>query len=353
MSSLVDLLDRYRGMRVLITGHTGFKGSWLGVWLHHLGARVDGLALEPESPRDNFVVTGLEHLCGHHVLDIRDRDAVARLITEVQPEIIFHLAAQSLVLEGYADPWRTFTTNVTGTLNVLEGVRAWGGSPSVVVVTTDKVYEDRGWPWGYREIDRLGGRDPYSASKTAAEVVTSSYRESFLGDAMAVTTVRAGNVVGAGDWCKDRIVPDIQRFLWDGIPLVLRHPQAVRPWQHVLEPLFGYLVLAIVGLEKPEKYSGPWNFGPSMSQVRTVSDVVEALVDRSEAGSYTVTTEREPETEFLMVDSSRARQELGWVPTLDFAATMDLVAEGYGADRRGAGGLVNRVEQIERFLSTV
>jgi CDP-glucose 4,6-dehydratase len=355
MTSPEALLHRYQGLRVLVTGHTGFKGSWLGLWLHHLGAVVEGLALEPESPRDNFVVTGLENLCRHRVLDIRDRSAVAAVIAETQPDVIFHLAAQSLVLTGYSDPWRTFTTNATGTLNILDGIREWGGSPSVVIVTTDKVYEDRRWSWGYREVDRLGGRDPYSASKACAEMISESYRQSYLGSAMAVATARAGNVVGAGDWAENRIVPDVQRLLWDGTPLVLRHPQAVRPWQHVLEPIFGYLLLAVSGLDDPERFSGPWNFGPATSQERTVSDLVGALLGRAGSGSFTVDPEPADgaETEFLALDSTKARRGLGWLPALDFEATMDMVASGYEADRHGGDVLSHRLAQIEQFVASV
>ncbi len=339
-------------MRVLVTGHTGFKGSWLTLWLHHLGAEVHGLALEPETARDNFVVAQVEELCRHRVLDIRDRAAVAELVAETRPEVVFHLAAQSLVLSGYQDPWTTFTTNAVGTLNLLEGIRQWGGSPAVVIVTTDKVYQDREWSWGYREIDRLGGHDPYSASKTCAEIVSDCYRDAYLGARMAVATARAGNVVGAGDWARQRIVPDVQRLLWDGTPLVLRHPEAVRPWQHVLEPLYGYLLLAAHGLEDPNQFSGAWNFGPSVSQERTVGDLVDALLERADRGSYTV--ERRPETgretEFLALDSTKARRGLGWLPVLDFDATVELVAGGYDADRAGEGVLAHRLEQIEHFV---
>lgn len=349
-------LGRYAGRRVLVTGHTGFKGSWLTIWLHQLGADVVGLALEPESDRDNFVVAGVEELCRHVVLDIRDRSAVSELLTDVQPDVVFHLAAQSLVLPGYEDPWTTFTTNVVGTVSLLDGIRTWGGSPSTVVVTTDKVYEDRDWPWGYREVDRLGGHDPYSASKACTEAVAASYRDSYLGGRLSLTTARAGNVVGAGDWAKQRIVPDVYRYLRDGVPLRLRHPSAVRPWQHVLEPLYGYLLLAAEGLEQRGDLLGPWNFGPSTSQERTVAELVEALLTRSGGGSFTTEASGSTphETAHLTLDSSKARQHLGWRPILDFESTVDFVADGYSAEGQGASEVrAHRVAQIDRFMGLV
>jgi CDP-glucose 4,6-dehydratase len=352
MSTDLKPLERFSGLRVLVTGHTGFKGSWLSLWLHTLGAEVHGLALAPQSTRDNFVVARVEDLCRHHVFDIRDPARVIDLVSDVRPDVVFHLAAQSLVLPGYHDPWTTFTTNAVGTLALLEALRLSGGGPPTVIVTTDKVYQDREWPWGYREIDRLGGRDPYSASKTCAEVITGCYRESFLAGRLSLSTARAGNVVGAGDWAEQRLVPDVYRHLWDGVPLVLRHPSAVRPWQHVLEPLLGYLLLAAEALEEPEGHAGTWNFGPDPAQERTVLELVEALLAREEGGSIEVdpapTTGHE--TSYLTLDNSKSRRHLAWRPVLDFETTVEFVAEGYRSDRGSLDPRSHRLTQIERFL---
>lgn len=267
--------DFWRGKRVLLTGHTGFKGGWLALWLQKLGARVTGIALPPATTPSLFQLANVSAGMNGHICDIRDAAALSSLVQTAQPEVVFHLAAQPLVRASYRDPLETFSTNIMGTANVLDALRGLNGVRVAVMVTTDKVYRNREWPYPYREDDELGGRDPYSASKAASEIVVASYRDSFLdAQGVAVATARAGNVIGGGDWSEDRLIPDAVRAWQSGRPLLIRNPQAIRPWQHVLEPLAGYLILAQELWERPS-LRGAYNFGPQTHEAATVREMVE------------------------------------------------------------------------------
>ena len=257
-------LSIFSGKRVLVTGDTGFKGSWLCLWLRELQADVVGYALPPKTNEDLFNLLGLEKFIHHIAGDIRDLEGLQLVFDEFQPEYLFHLAAQSLVRLSYKEPKLTFDTNVGGSVNVLEAVRATTSLRSVIFVTSDKCYRNKEWIWGYRENDALGGHDPYSSSKAAAELVLSAYQDSFFNNrkALGVASVRAGNILGGGDWAKDRLVPDIIKSLRQDTPIILRNPGATRPWQHVLDPLFGYLLLASRLYTSPQAFAGPFNFGP-------------------------------------------------------------------------------------------
>jgi CDP-glucose 4,6-dehydratase len=280
----------WAGKRVLLTGHTGFKGSWLALWLSEMGAEVSGVGLPPDSDPHLFEQLGLERrLQAHHLVDIRDPEALAAISGECQPEVVLHLAAQPLVRRSYRDPLGTWATNVQGSLNLLEALKPLQHPCAVVMVTTDKVYANREWDYGYRENDRLGGHDPYSASKAAAEIAIQSWRSSFCGVAahqtpfLAIATARAGNVIGGGDWAEDRIVPDAMRALAKGEPIPVRNPWATRPWQHVLEPLGGYLLLAekladAQGGSGANIYADAFNFGPSLEANRPVQELIEEVL---------------------------------------------------------------------------
>ncbi|QIR16120.1 CDP-glucose 4,6-dehydratase [Shewanella aestuarii] len=266
--------DFFRGRKVLITGHTGFKGSWLTLWLHRLGADITGISLLPQTQPNLFSLLNIESLCQHHVCDIRDQPALATLINKVKPEIVFHLAAQPLVRASYREPIETFSTNVMGTANLLEALRSSATVKSVVMVTTDKVYQNQEVERPYQEDDRLGGHDPYSASKAASELIIDCYRNSFLAEqGIALASARAGNVIGGGDWSDDRLIPDAIRAWQNKQPLNIRRPESIRPWQHVLEPLFGYMKLAHDLYHQPE-LSGAFNFGPETSEAATVRHVI-------------------------------------------------------------------------------
>ncbi len=313
------------GRRVFLTGHTGFKGSWLSLWLSSLGAKVSGYALDPPTEPNLYRAAGLEELVRSVRADVRDGERLAHEMRKAAPEVVFHLAAQPLVRESYRAPIETYTVNVIGTAHLLEAVRSSPGVRAVVVVTSDKCYENREWVWGYRESDALGGFDPYSSSKACAELVTAAYRSSFFpadahrGHGVAIATARAGNVIGGGDWATDRIVPDCIRAFQGGRPVAVRNPGALRPWQHVLDPLFGYLLLAERLLVEGPALAGAWNFGPDDADVRPVGALVEALCRHwgSEA-ALTIDSDMHPhEARFLKLDCSRARTLLGWRPLWD------------------------------------
>jgi CDP-glucose 4,6-dehydratase len=332
LEGLAVSFDAYTGRKVLVTGHTGFKGSWLSAWLQGLGARVAGLALAPESQPNHWDVLGLD--MPSHLVDIRDGDAVARVFELEQPEIVFHLAAQSLVRRSYAEPQRTWDANVMGTVNVLEGCRKAPALRAIVVATTDKCYENREWVWGYRESDRLGGRDPYSASKAAAELVASSYRDSFLRQAGAplLATVRAGNVVGGGDWSEDRLIPDLARAVAAGKSLAVRSPRAVRPWQHVLESLSGYLRVGESLLAGNSAHATAWNFGPDQNDARTVGELLDSLRRHwPDARWHAEPSPDAPhEAGILKLDCTKAAALLGWRPALGIDDALRMTAEWYG-----------------------
>ncbi|HEX2659864.1 MAG TPA: CDP-glucose 4,6-dehydratase [Polyangia bacterium] len=328
----------YRGRRVLVTGHTGFKGSWLALWLQELGAEVFGYALPPPSTPSHFDLLGLD-LCSEEG-DIRDVDHLNRFFTRCRPEIVFHLAAQPLVRLSYERPMETYATNVMGSLAVYEACRRAGSVRSLVSITTDKVYENREWTWGYREIDPMGGHDPYSASKACADLATTSYRRSFWPVGLfgkthqtLLATARAGNVIGGGDWGADRLVPDLMRAAARAGEATLRNPASTRPWQHVLEPLCGYLMLGQRLWDGDTTAAQAWNFGPAAEGVMTVLEVVERLRKSWPALKYRVDPpEQAPhEANLLTLDCAFARTALGWRPIWDGAPGFERTAEWYRA----------------------
>jgi CDP-glucose 4,6-dehydratase len=327
---------RLDGCQVLVTGHTGFKGGWLCLWLQQLGARVGGYALPPETSPSLFELARVDKTVKHFTADVRDYDALLRVMQELKPELVLHLAAQSLVRRSYREPKATFDTNVAGTVNLLEAIRCTDSVQAAVVVTSDKCYENREWIHGYREQDRLGGHDPYSASKSASELVTAAYERSFFttkaaGRTLGLATVRAGNVIGGGDWAEDRIVPDAVRAVTSEQPLVIRNPGSVRPWQYVLEPLAGYLALAVRLLQDPERYSGAWNFGPIEPELVNVESLVSALFDHLGRGESIVQSDSrsQHETGLLRLSCDKAMIRLGWQPLWATATAISHTADWY------------------------
>ena len=326
-------LEVFRGKRVLVTGHTGFKGSWLTLLLNGLGAEVMGYALAPEYAGGHFERLGLEKQIRHVTGDVRDLNRMRTEAAAFQPEIVFHLAAQALVRPSYFDPKTTFDVNVGGGVNLLEVVRTCESVRALVFITSDKCYENLEWIWGYRETDAMGGHDPYSASKGAAELLFSSYLRSFFANRpdFGAATARAGNVIGGGDWAADRIVPDCVRALQAGQPITIRSPRATRPWQHVLEPLSGYLKLGSRLLESGHAYNGSWNFGPHVGDVRTVLDVANAIAGQFENGSVIVDEPRDKphEAHLLQLNSDKARQLLQWDTRWNFEQTLAATSGWY------------------------
>ncbi|MEO7037962.1 MAG: CDP-glucose 4,6-dehydratase [Polyangiaceae bacterium] len=348
---MVANADFWRGKRVLITGHTGFKGAWLSLWLGQLGADVAGYALPPPSVPSLFQAAALAQRMRSITSDVRDLAAVRAAFQEVRPEIVLHLAAQALVRPSYEDPVATFDTNVMGTVNVLEAARQQPETRSVVVVTSDKCYENREWPWGYRENEAMGGHDPYSSSKGCAELVTAAYRSSFAKGTLGIASARAGNVIGGGDWAKDRIIPDFVRAVTQGQALRVRNPGAVRPWQHVLEPLAGYLLLAQRLFDEPKRFAEGWNFGPVDTDARPVSWVVERFARNWGQG---VTWQADPgphphEANFLKLDCSQARNLLAWRPRLTLDQALSWVTDWYREFSGGSSALELCLSQIAAF----
>ena len=323
---MIDIFDNfYKDKRVLVTGHTGFKGSWLSIWLHELGAEVIGVALDPFSERDNYV-------------DIRDGERMKAIFREYQPEIIFHLAAQPLVRLSYEIPVDTYATNVMGTINVMEAIRATDSVKVGVMVTTDKCYENREQIWGYRENEPMGGYDPYSSSKGAAEIAIASWRRSFFNPSdygmkhhVALASVRAGNVIGGGDWALDRIIPDCIKALEAGKGIDIRSPKAIRPWQHVLEPLSGYMLLATKMWEEPTKYCEGWNFGPRAESITPVWDVATDVIKNYGSGKLNDISNSNVlhEAKLLMLDISKAQFQLGWEPRMNIHQCIELTVDWY------------------------
>ncbi|MGQ9658759.1 MAG: CDP-glucose 4,6-dehydratase [Thermochromatium sp.] len=338
----------WRRRRVFLTGHTGFKGGWLALWLHELGAEVYGYALEPPSTPNLFEVARLsECLSGHVIGDVRDPLALNQAILDAKPEIVFHLAAQSLVRTGYAEPVATYAVNVMGTVHLLEAVRRCPSVQAVVVVTTDKCYDNREWVWPYRENDPLGGHDPYSSSKAAAELVTQAYRSAFLAEVgIQVASVRAGNVIGGGDWARDRLIPDVLRALDAGEVVRLRAPQAIRPWQHVLEPLAGYLDLAERLQAQDTEMATAWNFGPDQDDAWPVERVVCRLCERLQGHWQTDPYPGPPEPQILRLDSTQARIRLGWRPRWTTEHALERTLAWHQAWRAGADMQVISRSQI-------
>lgn len=347
----------WRGKKVLVTGHTGFKGGWLALWLQSMGSEVVGFSRSAPTSPSMFEVARVGEGLESEVGDVRDFDAVRETVARHRPEIVFHLAAQSLVRRSFADPLETYATNVMGTAHVLEAVRQAGGTRVVVNVTSDKCYENREWEWGYREDDPKGGFDPYSSSKGCSELLTDAYRRSYFASgaadgAPALASARAGNVIGGGDWGEDRLVPDLIRAALEGRTLLVRNPDAVRPWQHVLNPLSGYLVLAESAWEDPGKATG-WNFGPEDRDARPVRWVVERLVEHWGDGLRWDTdgSPQPHEAHYLKLDSSRARARLSWTPRWDLEEAIRRTVEWFRAYRDGRDMRVLSLEQISSFAA--
>jgi CDP-glucose 4,6-dehydratase len=351
------LTNNFFGKKVFITGHTGFKGSWLAFLLNEIGADVMGFALPPAAAMNHFDLLGLDKKIKHVAGDIRDASLLADKLNEFQPEFVFHLAAQALVRPSYDDPAATFSTNVIGSINLLDAVRQCKSVRSLVYITSDKCYENVEWIWGYRENDQLGGRDPYSASKAAAEIVFSSYARSFFEQRLSLgaATTRAGNVIGGGDWAVDRIIPDCIRAIEAGEPIRLRNPGATRPWQHVLEPLAGYLLLAARLYEEPQHWGGAWNFGPSTHEVRTVQNVAEVIIGHLGKGHIEIVESKTQvhEARLLQLNCDKANHLLGWYPRWNAEQTLEATAIWYKTIMNGGSAEQITRAQIQTFFPEI
>lgn len=341
------ILEFFRGKRVFITGHTGFKGSWLAFLLHEVGANVMGFALEPMGDVNHFNLLSLNKKIRHVVGDVCDERHLIKSLCDFKPDYVFHLAAQALVRPSYSDPTSTFKINVLGSTHLLDAVRQCESVRSLVYITSDKCYENVEWIWGYRENDRLGGRDPYSASKAAAEIIFSSYDRSFFSGSptLGTATTRAGNVIGGGDWAIDRIIPDCIRAIEADKPIILRNPNATRPWQHVLEPLSGYLSLATKLYDEPKQWGGAWNFGPLTDETRTVREVAEAIIHYLGQGRIEIESSGQQvhEAGLLQLNCDKAHQLLGWHPRWTADKTLEATASWYKIAMEGGD-----VESITR-----
>lgn len=345
--------DFWRGRRVLVTGHTGFKGGWLALWLARMGAEVHGIALPPETTPALHDLAGIGTQVQGRMLDITDAAALAQAVAAIAPQVVFHLAAQPLVRLSHDEPLRTFATNVMGTANLLEACRGVPGLQAVVVVTTDKVYENREWVWPYRETDPLGGKDPYSASKAAAEMAVLAWRRSYFAAAgVPVLTARGGNVIGGGDWSADRLVPDLMRALAARRALDIRAPASVRPWQHVLVLCHGYLDLAEAAIDGAVPGEGAWNLGPLPPDCVPVSDLLDRFASAGVApGVRVVPGDGKPEARMLALDSAKARAELGWRPALELPEAVDWTARWYRAAAAGADMQAETWAQIDAYAA--
>lgn len=358
---MIDIYNNfYQGKKVLVTGHTGFKGSWLSIWLHELGAEVIGVAQEPFTERDNYVLSGIGNKIKADIrADIRDGKRMKEIFQQYQPEIVFHLAAQPLVRLSYDIPVETYETNVMGTINVMEAMRAIDSVKVGIMITTDKCYENKEQIWGYRENEPMGGYDPYSSSKGSAEIAIASWRCSFFNPAdygtkhhVSLASVRAGNVIGGGDWALDRIIPDCIKALEAGKPIDIRSPKAIRPWQHVLEPLSGYMLLAQKMWNEPTKYCEGWNFGPRAESITPVWDVAQDVIKYY--GSGTLNDVSDPnalhEAKLLMLDISKAKFLLGWEPRMNIHQCINLTVDWYKRYQL-ENAYTLCVEQINKYIS--
>jgi CDP-glucose 4,6-dehydratase len=356
-----DLYNQiFKGRKVLITGHTGFKGSWLCLILHQMEADVHGYALEPPTSPSLFKEAKIEELVTSNIADIRDYENLLKVIEKTQPEIIIHMAAQPLVLESYKNPRETFEINVMGTVNLLEAVRHVNSVKAIVNVTSDKCYENKEWHWGYRESEAMGGYDPYSNSKGCSELVTSAFRNSYFNsktfesNSVALASARAGNVIGGGDWAQNRLIPDFIRAISMGEKVIIRNPCAERPWQHVLEPLSGYLTLAAKLYTDGVKYAGGWNFGPNDFETKNVEWIINNICNFwGDGASYLI--ENNPqnhEAHHLKLDSSKAKSELGWFPKWNTESTLKSIVEWHKAFLKGENIRKITEEQIHSYFNS-
>lgn len=352
--------DFWKGKKVFLTGHTGFKGAWLSMWLLSVGAEVSGYALEPPTTPSLFALSGIGGHMRSTIADIRNLELLQRALHEAAPDIVIHMAAQPLVRDSYRIPAETYAVNVMGTVNLLEAVRQCSRVRAVVNVTTDKCYENREWVWGYRENEPFGGYDPYSSSKACSELVTAAYRNSFFNSAqygehgVALASARAGNVIGGGDWAADRLIPDCIRSLMADETIIIRNPHAIRPWQHVLEPLSGYLLLARKLYEEGVRFAGGWNFGPSDDDAKPVEWIVRAMCKKWSKGRwYEVYGEEHPhEARYLKLDCSKARGELGWRPRWNLEKALDLIIEWTRAYENNEDMKAVSLRQIAEYCET-
>jgi CDP-glucose 4,6-dehydratase len=352
----LDFEVALRGQRIFVTGHTGFTGGWLVTWLKQLGCEVAGLSLAPATTPNLFAAAHVGEGIESNLGDIRDLSVVRAAIDGHRPAVIFHLAAQPLVSQSFVDPVETFSTNAIGTVNVLEAARLSPGVRAVVCITTDKVYRDQEWSWGYREIDPLGGKDPYSASKACAELIASCYRATLAarGNGVLIANARGGNIIGGGDWSVDRIVPDFVRAVESKSPISLRHPEAVRPWQHVMALAHGYLVLASRLLAGDKVAADNWNFGPSHDDAKPVRMLIERLSKAWIRPEIVYAEGAFPETRLLHLDSTKVRSLLGWCPPLTFDQTVQLTADWYrGFTSQPAQAKQMTVQQIDRYRESI
>ncbi|PPK41407.1 CDP-glucose 4,6-dehydratase [Trinickia symbiotica] len=361
MESVVMAQETFwQGKKVFVTGHTGFKGSWLTLWLTAMGARVTGFSLTPDTAPNLFELARVGHGIESVIDDIRDRQRILSAIESAAPEIVIHMAAQPLVRASYVNPVETYETNVLGTVHLLDAIRHVKGVRSVVIVTTDKCYENREWDWGYRENEPMGGYDPYSSSKGCAELVTAAYRSSFFNPStysthgVAIASARAGNVIGGGDWSADRLVPDIMRAITNGETVKIRNPYAVRPWQHVLEPLSGYLILAESLYSQGVRHAEAWNFGPHDADARPVEAIVGRLTSQwGENARWQLDGGDHPhEATYLRLDCSKARGRLGWRPRWDLDRALDEIVAWHKAAARGEDMRAVTLAQIDAYTQS-
>ena len=340
----------WEGRRVLVTGHTGFKGGWLALWLRELGAEVTGFALPPPTNPSFFDQVRLGELVTHVEGDVRDLTAIEQAIAEARPELVFHLAALPLVRQSYANPVETYATNVMGTVHLLDACRRIDSVRGIVCVTSDKCYENREWVWPYRESDPMGGHDPYSSSKGAAELAIASYRRSYFADGPLVASVRAGNVIGGGDWAEDRLIPDIVRAVLAGERPLIRAPRSVRPWQHVLDALSGYLLVGERLLDGEDKVASAWNFGPADDDARPVAWVVDELLRAWGADGWDAPDGLQPhEATLLKLDCSKARTLLGWAPRLPLVKALTMVIDWHKSVSDGADARAVSIRQLAEY----
>lgn len=348
----------WKGKKVFLTGHTGFKGSWLSLWLASMGAKVTGYALEPNTVPNLFGVLAIDSLIEKsHISDIRNLAGLQKAMSEATPDVVIHMAAQPLVRYSYVNPVETYATNVMGTVHVLESTRTIDTVRATVVITTDKCYENKEWVWGYRENEPIGGYDPYSNSKGCAELVTSAYRQSYFSNSNStnkVASARAGNVIGGGDWSEDRLIPDAIKAFEANMPLMIRNPMATRPWQHVLEPLSGYLILAQALYERGSPFASGWNFGPRDEDNRSVEEVVQLMISSwGEMARWEKEGSEQPhEAHLLKLDCSKARVQLGWTPKWDLEVAMQKIIEWQKAYQANEDMQELSLAQINHYMGS-